>query len=125
MALGGSTNAVLHLLAIANEAEVDLTLEDFNRIGAKVPLLGDLKPFGKFVMQHDAFRSGNFDTHFVGNFFSPEKLQHTDEKEAMAAAYAMAKLMQDAKSASVQHSVAQPNSNWKKNRTTEYFNQKS
>ena len=50
MALGGSTNAVLHLLAIANEAEVDLTLEDFNRIGAKVPLLGDLKPFGKFVM---------------------------------------------------------------------------
>jgi dihydroxy-acid dehydratase len=50
MALGGSTNAVLHLLAIAHEAEVDLMLEDFNRIGAKVPLLGDLKPFGKFVM---------------------------------------------------------------------------
>ena len=50
MALGGSTNAVLHLLAIAHEAEVDLTLEDFNRIGAKVPLLGDLKPCGKFVM---------------------------------------------------------------------------
>jgi len=50
MALGGSTNAVLHLLAIAHEAEVDLALEDFNRIGAKVPLLGDLKPFGKFVM---------------------------------------------------------------------------
>ena len=50
MALGGSTNAVLHLLAIAHEAEVDLTLEDFDRIGAKVPLLGDLKPFGKFVM---------------------------------------------------------------------------
>jgi len=50
MALGGSTNAVFHLLAIAHEAEVDLTLEDFNRIGAKVPLLGDLKPFGKFVM---------------------------------------------------------------------------
>ena len=50
MALGGSTNAVLHLLAIAHEAEVDLNLEDFNRIGAKVPLLGDLKPFGKFVM---------------------------------------------------------------------------
>ena len=50
MALGGSTNAVLHLLAIANEAEVDLSLEDFHRIGSKVPLLGDLKPFGKFVM---------------------------------------------------------------------------
>jgi len=50
MALGGSTNAVLHLLAIANEAEVDLRLDDFNRVGAKVPHLGDLKPFGRFVM---------------------------------------------------------------------------
>ena len=50
MALGGSTNAVLHLLAIAHEADVDLTLDDFHRIGSKVPLLGDLKPFGKFVM---------------------------------------------------------------------------
>ena len=50
MALGGSTNAVLHLLAIAHEAEVDLTLEDFERVGSKVPLLGDLKPFGKYVM---------------------------------------------------------------------------
>ncbi|MET0767228.1 MAG: dihydroxy-acid dehydratase [Aeromicrobium sp.] len=50
MALGGSTNAVLHLLAIAREAEVDLTLEDFNRIGDKVPHLGDLKPFGRYVM---------------------------------------------------------------------------
>ncbi|MEI7723279.1 MAG: dihydroxy-acid dehydratase [Actinomycetota bacterium] len=50
MALGGSTNAVLHLLAIAHEAEVDLTLDDFHRIGSKVPLLGDLKPFGRYVM---------------------------------------------------------------------------
>ena len=50
MALGGSTNAVLHLLAIAHEAEVDLSLDDFHRIGSKVPLLGDLKPFGRFVM---------------------------------------------------------------------------
>ncbi len=50
MALGGSTNAVLHLLALANEAEVELSLEDFQRISTKVPLLGDLKPFGKFVM---------------------------------------------------------------------------
>jgi dihydroxy-acid dehydratase len=50
MALGGSTNAVLHLLAIAREAEVDLTLDDFNRVGERVPHLGDLKPFGRFVM---------------------------------------------------------------------------
>src|SRR4051812_23170468 len=50
MALGGSTNAVLHLLAIAHEADVDLTLADFSRVGAKVPHLGDLKPFGRHVM---------------------------------------------------------------------------
>ena len=50
MALGGSTNSVLHLLAIAHEAQVDLTLDDFQRISAKTPLLGDLKPFGRFVM---------------------------------------------------------------------------
>src|SRR5690606_28404296 len=57
MAFGGSTNAVLHLLAIANEAEVDLTLDDFARVAAKVPHLGDLKPFGKFVM-NDVDRVG-------------------------------------------------------------------
>ncbi|WP_237657279.1 dihydroxy-acid dehydratase [Agreia sp. COWG] len=50
MALGGSTNVVLHLLAIAHEAEVDLTLDDFNRIGSKVPHIADMKPFGRFVM---------------------------------------------------------------------------
>src|SRR5690606_2267815 len=50
MAFGGSTNAVLHLLAIANEAEVPLTLDDFRRIGAKVPHLADVKPFGQHVM---------------------------------------------------------------------------
>ena len=50
MALGGSTNAVLHLLALAHEARVDLTLADFHRVGSKVPLLGDLKPFGRYVM---------------------------------------------------------------------------
>jgi dihydroxy-acid dehydratase len=50
MALGGSTNAVLHLLAIAREADVDLALADFDRIGRRVPHLGDLKPFGRFVM---------------------------------------------------------------------------
>ncbi len=50
MALGGSTNAVLHLLAMAREADVPLTIDDFNRIGDRVPHLGDLKPFGKYVM---------------------------------------------------------------------------
>ncbi len=50
MAFGGSTNAVLHLLAIAHEAKVDLTMHDFHRIGSKVPLLADVKPFGRYVM---------------------------------------------------------------------------
>ena len=50
MALGGSTNAVLHLMAIAHEAQVDLTLEDFNRIGDRTPHLADVKPFGRYVM---------------------------------------------------------------------------
>ncbi|MGZ8765618.1 MAG: dihydroxy-acid dehydratase [Acidimicrobiia bacterium] len=50
MALGGSTNAVLHLLAIANEARVELELDDFNRIGARVPHLADTKPHGKYHM---------------------------------------------------------------------------
>jgi dihydroxy-acid dehydratase len=50
MALGGSTNAVLHLLAIAHEARVDLDLDDFDRIGRRVPHVADLKPFGRYVM---------------------------------------------------------------------------
>src|SRR5262245_56428121 len=50
MALGGSTNAVLHLLAIANEAHVELELEDFNRVGARVAHVADMKPHGKYHM---------------------------------------------------------------------------
>lgn len=51
MVLGGSTNAVLHLLAIAREAEVELTLDDFTRIGAVTPHLADMKPFGQYVAE--------------------------------------------------------------------------
>src|SRR5690606_13388446 len=57
MAFGGSTNVVLHLLAIAREADVDLTLAVFNRIGDTVPHIGHLKPFGRFVM-NDVDRQG-------------------------------------------------------------------
>ncbi|AZS37096.1 Dihydroxy-acid dehydratase [Microbacterium lemovicicum] len=57
MALGGSTNVVLHLLAIANEAEVELNLHDFNRIGDKTPHVADMKPFGQYVM-NDVDRHG-------------------------------------------------------------------
>jgi dihydroxy-acid dehydratase len=57
LALGGSTNAVLHLMAIAREAEVEWTLADFDRLGAKVPHLADLKPGGRYVM-HDLYKVG-------------------------------------------------------------------
>jgi dihydroxy-acid dehydratase len=50
MAVGGSTNAVLHLLAIANEARVDLTLDDFDRVGRRVPHVADMKPHGRYHM---------------------------------------------------------------------------
>src|SRR5205085_4048691 len=57
LALGGSTNAVLHLMAIAREAGVEWTLADFDRLGGKVPHLADLKPAGQYVM---------YDLHTVG-----------------------------------------------------------
>ena len=50
IALGGSTNAVLHLLAIAHEAEVDLTMDDFERIGKRTPVLADVRPSGNYLM---------------------------------------------------------------------------
>jgi len=56
-ATGGSTNAVLHLLAIAREAGVDLSIDDFDRISARIPLIADLKPSGRFVAT-DLFAAG-------------------------------------------------------------------
>ena len=50
IALGGSTNAVLHLIAMAKDANIDITLDDFSRIGSRVPVLADLKPSGKYLM---------------------------------------------------------------------------
>ncbi|MFC4557703.1 dihydroxy-acid dehydratase [Virgibacillus kekensis] len=67
MALGGSTNAILHLLAIAHALEVDVTIDDFNRIQEKTPHLADLKPSGKYVMQ---------DLHRVGGVQAVMKLLH-------------------------------------------------
>jgi dihydroxy-acid dehydratase len=57
LALGGSTNAILHLMAIAREAEVEWTLDDFDRLGGKIPHLADLKPGGRYVM-NDLHRVG-------------------------------------------------------------------
>ena len=60
MALGGSTNAVLHLLAIANEARVELSIDDFNRIGGRVPHLADMKPHGKLPHGRPRPRSAGY-----------------------------------------------------------------
>jgi acetyl/propionyl-CoA carboxylase alpha subunit len=68
-------------------------------------------------MQHEAFRSGNFDTHFVGKYFTPDKLQHVDENEAKAAAYVMARIMEEAKTKAWSPVAENTTSNWKKNRT--------
>lgn len=57
-ALGGSTNAVLHLLAMAKSAKIELTLDDFTRIGARVPVLADLRPGGSYMMAHLAAIGG-------------------------------------------------------------------
>ena len=75
-ALGGSTNAVLHLLAIANEAGVALDLDDFNRIAAKVPHIADTKPGGKFHMT-DVDRIGGIPV--VLKHLLDEGLLHGDE----------------------------------------------
>ncbi|MEQ8717792.1 MAG: dihydroxy-acid dehydratase [Acidimicrobiales bacterium] len=76
MALGGSTNAVLHLLAIAYEAEVDLHLDDFNKVAAKVPHLADTKPHGKYHMV-DIDRVGGVPV--VMKMLLDEGLLHGDE----------------------------------------------
>lgn len=52
LALGGSTNLILHLLAIAHSADVELSIDDFKEIGERIPLLADVKPFGKYNMSH-------------------------------------------------------------------------
>lgn len=76
MALGGSTNAVLHLLAIAYEANVKLELDDFNKVAAKVPHLADTKPHGKYHM-YDIDRIGGIGV--VLSVLADEGLLHTDE----------------------------------------------
>ncbi|NKF34076.1 dihydroxy-acid dehydratase, partial [Pseudomonas sp. BGM005] len=58
-AIGGSTNAVVHLLAIAGRLGIDLTVDDFDRIGSEVPLLVNLQPAGRYLMD-DLYRAGGF-----------------------------------------------------------------
>jgi acetyl/propionyl-CoA carboxylase alpha subunit len=72
--------------------------------------------FGKFVMQHEAFTSGNFDTHFVKKYFSPEDLQTGNEQEAKIAAILMEQLLGSKKAIVAANVIAEP-SNWVKNRS--------
>ena len=72
MALGGSTNAVLHLIAMARAAEVDLTIDDFQKVSSRVPFLADLKPSGRFVQE---------DLHSVGG--TPAVMKYLLEKGLM------------------------------------------
>ncbi|OEH92837.1 dihydroxy-acid dehydratase [Bacillus solimangrovi] len=75
LALGGSTNAVLHLLAMAHSVDIDLTLEDFERLQKKVPHIADLKPSGKYVMQ-DLHRIGGVEA--VMKLLNKEGFIHGD-----------------------------------------------
>lgn len=88
-------------------------IEDYEITGIETTLA-----FGKFVMQHEAFRSGNFDTHFVKNYFKPEYLSVYNKEEAEIAALSIAELLKNKKSAKSLANNVQSNSgsNWQKNR---------
>jgi acetyl-CoA carboxylase biotin carboxylase subunit len=73
-------------------------------------------PFGKFVMQHQAFTSGNFDTHFVGKYFEPQMLNNQDEEEAIIAAVLATQLLSKKENKTVINKVEQTASAWQKNR---------
>lgn len=72
--------------------------------------------FGKFVMQHEAFTSGNFDTHFVGKYFNADSLKNDNENEAMLAALSVVLLLQKEKNVVTTNAQVVAESNWKKNR---------
>jgi acetyl-CoA carboxylase biotin carboxylase subunit len=72
--------------------------------------------FGKFVMQHEAFNTGQFDTHFVSKYFNADSLKSAKEEEAMLAAIAVVKLLQNSSTKNAETAVKSTASNWKKNR---------
>ncbi len=73
--------------------------------------------FGKFVLNHEAFRSGNFDTHFVGKYFDASKLVANNKEEAMIAAFVAATLLEEGSKSNLQNNgIVRKASNWKKNR---------
>jgi acetyl/propionyl-CoA carboxylase alpha subunit len=88
-------------------------IDDYQITGIETTLA-----FGKFVMEHDAFKSGNFDTHFVKNFFKPEYLTKYNAEEAEIAALSIAKIFKESKKISnaTLSESADSSSNWVKNR---------
>ncbi|WP_316824885.1 acetyl-CoA carboxylase biotin carboxylase subunit [Pedobacter miscanthi] len=85
-------------------------IEEYDITGIETTLA-----FGKFVMQHEAFKTGNFDTHFVGKYFKPESLKVQDETEALIAAVIAAKLFQN-KELKLSDKAVKSSSEWRKNR---------
>ena len=90
---------------------ISLAIEEYEITGIETTL-----GFGKFVMQHEAFKTGRFDTHFVGKFFNSESLKTEDETEALIAAIIAAKLFQKGGSAETIKQLAKTSSDWRKNR---------
>lgn len=86
-------------------------IEEYDITGIETTLA-----FGKFVMQHEAFRTGNFDTHFVGKYFKPDSLKVQDETEALIAAVIAAKLFAKGSTATITETAVANTSEWRKNR---------
>jgi len=74
--------------------------------------------FGKFVMQHEAFRSGNFDTQFVGKYFTPDKLYQHNDMEELAAILTVATILKEAKNkqTETENTAAENGSGWRERR---------
>lgn len=86
-------------------------IDDYQITGIQTTL-----PFGKFVMQHEAFRSGNFDTHFVKNYFKPDSLKDSRADEAEVAALSITKLWKEMSQKNIQESKNNESSAWLSNR---------
>ncbi|SHF19376.1 acetyl-CoA carboxylase biotin carboxylase subunit [Pedobacter caeni] len=87
-------------------------IDEYHITGIKTTLA-----FGKFVMQHEAFRSGNFNTHFVSKYFSPDRLKEEDADEALIAALVGAMSYRKASTPALAQVQTEQGSNWKRNRT--------
>ena len=97
--------------AVRNNIDIVRAIDEYNITGITTTL-----GFGKFVMQHEAFTSGKFDTHFVKKYFTPEVLQTGNEDEALIAALVMERLLNDRSNNIAAEGAAIEISSWEKNR---------